>query len=208
MQSNQFDFALHEVYSNSYCLRTPPSHNSGMSLRNTLWLNIAKFMARDGIATTTELARRTGIPQPTLHKFEKGTHRSISLDHIEKLARYFATDPARLFDTNLPDLSSARQLEALAVMEQLSAPYQDAYVAMGLALVKSDPAAAQPLDSKKNRREICKNSEDGVNERVAAGLYLAYSRDTGPSQRSRVPQQQTGRLSLPPSTGDTKKDQR
>lgn len=149
MQSNQFDFALHEVYSNSYCLRNPPSHNLGMSLRNTLWLNIAKFMARDGIATTTELARRTGIPQPTLHKFEKGTHRSISLEHIEKLARYFGTDPARLFETNIPELPLQEKPQWLAAMEQLPPDYQRAAAATIATLLQSAGQNTDPATPKK-----------------------------------------------------------
>jgi len=106
-----------------------------MALRDTLISNIKRYMERDAIASTNDLARRSGVPQPTLHRFLAGDHDSINLRHIERLATCFGTDPARLFTKEMPHMPSRRAEELLAVMEQLPEPVQASLFNIGATYI-------------------------------------------------------------------------
>jgi transcriptional regulator with XRE-family HTH domain len=108
-----------------------------MALRDTLIANILRYMQRDAIANTNDLARRSGVPQPTLHRFMKGTHDSINLRHIERLAICFGTDPARLFTREMAHTTTRRTEELLAVMEQLPEPVQESLFQIGSTYINT-----------------------------------------------------------------------
>lgn len=94
-------------------------------------------MARDNIETLTALGRASGVPQSTLQRFEKGTHQSLSLDHIERIARFFGTDPARLFEADLPHLPDPQIKTVMMVMEELTPRERGVVVAASTALLES-----------------------------------------------------------------------
>lgn len=99
-------------------------------------------MVREGVANMSELARRSGVPQSTLSKFETGIHQSISLEHIDRLARFFTTDPARLFSKQNDHLPNSRLQAHLMVAEQLEPTELGVLTATGDALIKSRKKAA------------------------------------------------------------------
>lgn len=108
-----------------------------MSLRETLLTNIHVQMDRRGVPTMTELARLSGVPQPTLHRFESGSHESISLTHIDKIARALQIDAAQLFLPPLTSLPIHRSEAFIGVMDQLTQQEQGVLLATGAALIKS-----------------------------------------------------------------------
>lgn len=108
-----------------------------MSARDTLLHNIRTHMDRRGIGTMTELARLSKVPQPTLHRFESGSHESISLTHIDKIARALQIDVAQLFLPPLASLPIHRSEAFVGVMEQLTPQEQGVVLATGTALIES-----------------------------------------------------------------------
>jgi transcriptional regulator with XRE-family HTH domain len=45
-----------------------------------------------------ELARKSGVPQPTISRLESGKSRALNLKHLEKLARALGVNAAVLVD--------------------------------------------------------------------------------------------------------------
>jgi len=106
--------------------------NVAMALRDILWKNIEGHMAATG-ESLTALAIRAGVPQSTLQRFSKGTHQSLSLDHIERLARALGVDPASLFERSLMG-ADPRVQQAHYAMEALPDYAKDAALATLRAL--------------------------------------------------------------------------
>lgn len=57
---------------------------------------IKELMAKHGIASITELARRSKIPQPTLYKLVSGETKTPRQSLLEKISNYFKVAPASL----------------------------------------------------------------------------------------------------------------
>jgi transcriptional regulator with XRE-family HTH domain len=106
--------------------------NLVMALRDTLWANIKRHLDSTG-ESLTSLALRSGVPQSTLQRFSKGTHRSLSLDHIERLARAMSVDPSSLFEPSSP-AADPRVQQAHVVMQSLPDYAKDAALATLKAL--------------------------------------------------------------------------
>jgi transcriptional regulator with XRE-family HTH domain len=49
----------------------------------------------------SELARNTGVPQPTINRFLNGHSKSPNFISIKKLAEYFGVSAQSLYDDNL-----------------------------------------------------------------------------------------------------------
>lgn len=111
--------------------------NLQMALRDTLLKNIQHHMKRRSVGNMTELARLSGVPQPTLSKFETGVHDNISLEHIARIARALDIDPAQLFLTTADQLPVHRSEAFIGVMEQLTPDEERVVLATGDALIKS-----------------------------------------------------------------------
>lgn len=131
-------FRILEVYSNSHCTRNCLCYKTGMTLRKVLLANIHLQMARRSIASMTELAKLSKVPQSTLSKFETGVHDSIKLEHIAKIARSLHLDPAQLFlDTSSTSIPPMEAQSFLGVMEKLDPSDRGVLMATGYALVES-----------------------------------------------------------------------
>lgn len=106
-----------------------------MALRDVLWANIERILEESG-ESLTSLARRAKVPQSTLQRFSAGTHQSMSLEHIEKLAQALRVPPAALFQKPQKDVDP-RAGEFMYVMESLPDYAKDAAVATVHALADS-----------------------------------------------------------------------
>ncbi len=112
-----------------------------MGLRETILENIDRFKERDKIASDKELARLSGVPQSTFSKLRNQKQENISFAHIERLAHFFMTDPARFFvkEFTIP----SRQFEThVMVAEKLSDAELEPLTQTGLAFLESRKKAA------------------------------------------------------------------
>ena len=124
-------YTFSDMFSKHLC------YKAHMSLRDTLLLNIQHHMKRRSINNMIELARLSGVPQSVLSRFETGKHESISLPHIEKIAKAMHLDVAQLFLTQLTTIPIHRTEAFIGVMEQLTPQEQSVVLATGTALVES-----------------------------------------------------------------------
>ena len=63
---------------------------------------IQKLMDENGIASVTELSRRTEIPQPTIHKIISGETKKPRQGFLEKVSEYFGVSLS-YFSADYPD---------------------------------------------------------------------------------------------------------
>jgi transcriptional regulator with XRE-family HTH domain len=78
----------------------------GTPVVTPIWIRLKELReAKDW--TQAELARRSGVPQPTISRIEAGEGRSVNLDNLERLARALDTDPAFLIASE-PDKKKGR----------------------------------------------------------------------------------------------------
>lgn len=108
-----------------------------MSLRDNLLHNIRAYMAKRGVTTMSELARISKVPQPTLHRFTSGDHDSISLQHIDRIARALEVDVAQLCAPPFKSLPPYQSEAFIGVMEQLTPNEQGVVLATSAALIES-----------------------------------------------------------------------
>lgn len=112
-----------------------------MSLIQTLAENIDRYKDRDGIQSDLELAKACGVPQSTFSKLRTGKIDSIRFASLEKIARYFHTDPARLLTKEF--VPPSKQFEAhMMVAERLSENELEPLTQTGIAFLKQREKAA------------------------------------------------------------------
>jgi transcriptional regulator with XRE-family HTH domain len=59
-----------------------------------------------------ELARRSGVPQPTISRIEAGKSRAIDLDNLERLANALGVNAALLIDHEIDERDKKRGRKA------------------------------------------------------------------------------------------------
>ncbi len=129
-------FGIRALYSNRNTLRKPIFQNLCMTIRETVLENIDRFKARDGISTDQELARMSKVPQSTFSKLRNGKQQGLSFTHLERLANFFGTDPARFFTKQLT-MPSAQLQAHMMVAEKLSPSQLEPLTQTGLILLES-----------------------------------------------------------------------
>lgn len=63
--------------------------------------NVEWLMRKHGIKRFTHLAKLTGVPQPTIHRFMSGLHGEPRTSTLKPIADYFGITLAQLLDTDL-----------------------------------------------------------------------------------------------------------
>lgn len=112
-----------------------------VTIISTLLENIDRLKERDGITSDYQLARACGVSQPTFSRLRTGKIDSIKFDALEKIARYFHTDPARLFTKEF--IPPSKQFEThMMVAERLSESELEPLTQTGLAFLKQRQKAA------------------------------------------------------------------
>lgn len=112
-----------------------------MSLVETLAANIDRYKKRDGIESDLQLAKACGVPQSTFSKLRTGKIDSIKFASLEKLARFFHTDPARLLTKEF--IPPTKQFEThMMVAERLSATELEPLTQTGLAFLQQRQKAS------------------------------------------------------------------
>ncbi|MEN3260230.1 S24 family peptidase [Sodalis endosymbiont of Spalangia cameroni] len=66
--------------------------------------NTRYLMGKHGLKNVTELAKRTGIPQPTLHRILAGDVKEPKLMNIRQISDYFGVTVADLLEKDLTNL--------------------------------------------------------------------------------------------------------
>lgn len=85
-------------YTNDLC---PPTGLADNSLMNQLAKNIRDLMARENGLSENQLARNTGVPQPTIHRILSSSVRDPRDSTLRPLAEYFGVTVEQL-RTSLP----------------------------------------------------------------------------------------------------------
>lgn len=103
--------------------------------------NIDRLKERDGITSDNQLAKACGVSQPTFSRLRTGKIDSIKFEALERIAKYFNTDPAALFTKDA--VATSKKLEAhMRVVGQLSDAELEPLTQTGLAFLEHKKKAA------------------------------------------------------------------
>lgn len=75
--------------------------------------NVEWLMRQHGIKRFTHLAKLTGVPQPTIHRFMSGLHGEPRSSTLKPIADYFGITLAQLLDTDLETGEVMTNVQAL-----------------------------------------------------------------------------------------------
>lgn len=128
-------FRIGRVYTKTDLPGNGEPENPKMPLRDVVLSNILALMEQREIASMTELARLSDVPQSVLSRFKTGRHGSISLEALEKVAQALEVPPSKLLDSSTS--ADPRTMTVLAAMESLPDWGKDAVAASAQALVHS-----------------------------------------------------------------------
>lgn len=122
----------------------PVLENTGM--HKTVAAILADLMEADLDAqgrpiSANELARRTGVPQPTITRILKGESQDPDTATLAPLARYYSITVSQLRGEE-PLIRDAKIRAVVHAMEQMQEYQKDAMVKMGDTLTQSPPKAA------------------------------------------------------------------
>lgn len=115
-----------------------------MALRDVVLRNIKALMKLRDIPNFTELARLSGVAQPTLQRFNAGTHESINFQALEKIAATLDVPASRLFDDRYSLPADEREASVLLAMEALPDWGKDALLASAKAMAAVPTPGTKP----------------------------------------------------------------
>lgn len=84
--------------------------------------NVEWLMRKHGIKRFTHLAKLTGVPQPTIHRFMSGLHGEPRSSTLKPIADYFGITLAQLLDTDLETGEVVSNVQGLATGAYLAVP--------------------------------------------------------------------------------------
>ena len=85
-----------------------------IAVEERLALNLQQLLHKQSISET-ELARRTGLPQPTIHKVVSGKTEDPRISTLQVLAAYFKVSVDDLFSPNVLLANHASKVEAKSI---------------------------------------------------------------------------------------------